>query len=450
MKTLFHVSILLCIVMLMCGCTGSSDEPPGDGRNNAAAGDWCAGHSVPESACTICNPELIPSFKAAGDWCAGHNLPESVCPDCGHGVSPPEASSELLAPGTRVRLSPPDLEAAVGVETGAVTGGGPAYEVECTARLDYDRNHFAEVRTPLSGVVREVLVDLGQHVYEGQPLFALDSPEVAHLQGDLRTARERTRVARSEHERQLELNRLGIAPARDLDLALQDLEAAEAEEAATRASLIVAGGVEGDAQGRCIVRAPMAGEVVARPAVLGMLAKDDTVLASIADTTRLWALLDIPESHGPAVRLGARVRLIADGAAQPIIGRLSWLASSVDVHTRTVAARAELRNPGGLLRAQQFVRATVTVDDSETGLKVPRAALQEVDSESVVFVRLERGIYEPRQVTPGNRDGESIEVSGRLEVGELVVTTGSFLLKTELERDDIGAGCCEIVVPTEA
>lgn len=44
--------------------------------------DWCAGHEVPESKCTICNPELIPQFKEAGDWCAGHGLPESVCPPC--------------------------------------------------------------------------------------------------------------------------------------------------------------------------------------------------------------------------------------------------------------------------------------------------------------------------------------------------------------------------------
>ncbi len=44
--------------------------------------DWCGGHNVPESKCTICNPKLIPQFKASGDWCAEHGLPESVCPSC--------------------------------------------------------------------------------------------------------------------------------------------------------------------------------------------------------------------------------------------------------------------------------------------------------------------------------------------------------------------------------
>ncbi len=87
------------------------------------------------------------------------------------------------------------------------------------------------------------------------------------------------------------------------------------------------------------------------------------------------------------------------------------------------------------------------IDVSEFGVAVPRAAVQEVDSQSVVFVRLERGLYEPRQVETGHSSGTQVEVFGNITAGEKVVTTGSFLLKTELERDDIGAGCCEVAPP---
>lgn len=44
--------------------------------------DWCGEHGVPESACTRCNPDLIPAFQATGDWCAEHGLPESQCLKC--------------------------------------------------------------------------------------------------------------------------------------------------------------------------------------------------------------------------------------------------------------------------------------------------------------------------------------------------------------------------------
>jgi cobalt-zinc-cadmium efflux system membrane fusion protein len=75
---------------------------------------------------------------------------------------------------------------------------------------------------------------------------------------------------------------------------------------------------------------------------------------------------------------------------------------------------------------------------------VPRDALQRLDDGWVVFVRVEAGLYEPRAVDRGASIGDRVEVNGPIEAGEPVVTTGAFLLKTELRRDAIGAGCCEI------
>lgn len=413
----------------------------------AKVGDWCAGHNVPESACTICNPELIDRFVAAGDWCAEHQLPESVCPLCGQGVAEPTQSAASVQPGTRVRLARPDLENSVGIRTEPAAGASVPKEIECTARITFDRNRLAEVRAPVAGVVREVLVDLGEYVVDNQAILVLESPDVARLQGELRAARERSKVARFDQDRQAELHRLGIVSVRRLDLASEHLEAAEADAAAARAALSVAGGVDGDDHGRCVLRAPIAGTVVERPAVLGTLAKDDTNLTTIADTSHMWALLDVPEAHATALQTGQTVRLVVDGIDTPIFGRLNWVAATIDVHSRTVAARAELTNDRGTLRAGQYARAAVIIESAESGVAVPRAALQNVASQSVVFVRLERGLYEPRLVETGNTSNALVAVSGQLRAGEPVVTTGSFLLKTELERDDIGAGCCEVAPP---
>ena len=75
----------------------SIDDQPGHSEHEetismtaAPVADWCAGHGVPESQCTICNPELAAQYRDSGDWCLEHSLPESVCPLCGHGVAPPE------------------------------------------------------------------------------------------------------------------------------------------------------------------------------------------------------------------------------------------------------------------------------------------------------------------------------------------------------------------------
>lgn len=70
-------------------------EPPAEAgspsRGNAA--DWCGGHGVPESMCTVCNPSLVDRFQREGDWCQEHGFPESVCPEC-NPMQPPADSGE--------------------------------------------------------------------------------------------------------------------------------------------------------------------------------------------------------------------------------------------------------------------------------------------------------------------------------------------------------------------
>jgi cobalt-zinc-cadmium efflux system membrane fusion protein len=62
----------------------------------------------------------------------------------------------------------------------------------------------------------------------------------------------------------------------------------------------------------------------------------------------------------------------------------------------------------------------------------------------VVFVRQSDLLFEPRKVHLGEEAGSYWVVESGLKPGETVVTTGSFLLKTEILKGSIGAGCCEV------
>jgi cobalt-zinc-cadmium efflux system membrane fusion protein len=126
-------------------------------------------------------------------------------------------------------------------------------------------------------------------------------------------------------------------------------------------------------------------------------------------------------------------------------GSITWIASEVDAKTRTVAARAEVANRENLLRSEQFARATIRVAEGGDALVVPREAVQRLGDDWVVFVRTGDGLYEPRLVSLGRSDRERIEVSDGVRDGDAVVTEGAFLLKTELSRESIGAGCCEVL-----
>lgn len=436
------------LLALACGAPDAPEpaEPAEAEATGHPADDWCWEHGVPESACTICNPELIPEYKAKDDWCAPHDLPESVCHLCGHGVEPPSGGPQAdVHAGTRIRFRSGEVEALAGIETAPaghamMTGGVPA-----TASIGFHGDRFAEIRAPAGAVVRSLEVDLGQRVARGDTLAVLDSAEVGELRAELDASRERERSAQADLDRQRELRQAGIASERQVDQASREQEAASSAVRAALAALATLGASPEGAGARFSLRAPIAGEVIRRPAVLGSAVSATDLLVVLAGPEIMWANLALREADAAAVSVGDGVEVEIDGIADGVFqGIITWTSAEVDPITRTVAARAELPNPEGRLRGNQFGRARVLTQKTARGVVVPRDALQRLDDGWVVFVRLEQGLYEPRAVDRGESFGDRVQVSGPVRAGESVVTTGAFLLKTELRRDAIGAGCCEI------
>ena len=127
---------------------------------------------------------------------------------------------------------------------------------------------------------------------------------------------------------------------------------------------------------------------------------------------------------------------------QEFSGKIDYIAPEIDRHTRTAKARVKLENPDGLLRANLFVRARIALGPKYTQVLVPRSALQLAKGAELVFVELEPGSYETRRVHSVSGNGELIALADGVAPGERVVTAGSFLLKTETLKGEIGAGCC--------
>lgn len=427
------------------GHEGHGHKPEGASRVGDPA-DWCGGHGLPESMCTICNPELTQKFKDAGDWCAAHNLPESACPKCNPMTPPPKkgevkGTSGALEPGTTIKLKAPAHEAMAGITTEVVRASSSAQApLEVIAQVAFNRNQMAQVRSPVAGIIRSVSVDLGEVVKRGQPLFELESVAVSDLQARRQGVRERVESARADLKRQEALRKEQINAQRQVELSRQELELAQSELSAIDQSLRLSGAAGG--RGRFVVSAPIDGTIIAREAILGMSAEGS--LAQIAQLETMWAMLELPETDAHLARLGMPITLeVAGLEGQPFDGLLTWISPAVNPRTRTVSARAEIKNPLGKLRDGQFARAKLALKPPSGVVSVPGESLQQFKSASVVFVRTAEADYRPVEVALWRREEATAWVSGSLKPGEHVVTTGAFLLRTELDRSGIGAGCCE-------
>src|SRR5690606_15288104 len=248
--------------------------------------------------------------------------------------------------------------------------------VECTARIAFDGDKVADVRAILPGVVRRVRASLGDKVERGAPLFDLESTRVGEIQGALQTAEQRVRTAEANLARQRELLENEIASVRQVEVAEQELAAARSEAKTAEAALRMAGAARAAPSGRYTLTSPIAGTLVRRPAVVGVLATESTSLATVADTSVMWALCDVPERDASRVALKQHVTVQVDGAdLPPLQGEITWIAAEVDPRTRTITARAEVPNPDGHLRANQFATARIETGTARAAVTVPRAAV---------------------------------------------------------------------------
>ena len=421
---------------------------------SAAAAEGLCEHGVLAELCPKCNPGLATVYQANGDWCAEHQMPESFCPICNPGAKgrpvegapakKPESGSGSKAPtdGMKVRLQSEAIIAGAGIVTVKAVKAPAKTAARFPARVVYDATRTAEVTASAGGVLRSVAVDIGAKVKAGDVLATLDSADVGGDRSKLSAAYRRVKAAKDRLERVTKLEQDGIVARKERVEAELALDEANADAAALAAELGVSGASKGSGAGYSITT-PLSGIVTRRSALVGKLVGDQETLFQIVDPSVLWAELDIPETEAAKVETGAEVVLkFAALPADAFSGVVATVLPEVDPHTRTVTARVSVENPLLRLRANMFGEAAVLGDAPPEGTTIPRAAIQTVDRQRFVFVRKEPLLYEVRHVTVASKDGEAALIGSGLQAGEEVVTTGSFLLKTETLKDSIGAGCC--------
>jgi cobalt-zinc-cadmium efflux system membrane fusion protein len=326
--------------------------------------------------------------------------------------------------------------------------------VECNAVLQYDGNHFARLAPQVGGLIQSVAKDLGDEVERGEVLAEILSPAFGAAKAVYLQTLASEALWTKNHAREKDLMNRGVATESDLLEAETNL--AESRIAKSRAEQELMGlGLSadqiaevvrtGDTTSKYQVTAPFTGIVVERQASVGELSDPSTPLFAVADLTRMWARLDVYEMDLQEVQADQPVVLHIEGLpGEAVAGRITWVSSHLDPRTRTLEARAEMDNPDGALRANMFAKAVVTVRDSEPTVVVPRAAVQWEGCWNVVFVKDSSTTFHPVKVHLGPAAGSMVEVKRGLSGGETVVTQGSFLLKTEILKGSIGAGCCEV------
>ncbi|MBM4107976.1 MAG: efflux RND transporter periplasmic adaptor subunit [Phycisphaerae bacterium] len=299
----------------------------------------------------------------------------------------------------------------IGVRIAPVTAGPVSRTLRTVGTVAYDETALRDVTTKVGGWIESIKVDsIGRAVAGGEPLLELYSPEIVAAQEEYLIALRSPGNTALIDAARTRLEYLDMTPDQLRDLA---------ETGVARKTLAV--------------RSPFAGIVVERSAYAGARTEPGTPLYRLADLSRVWVMVSLYEYQLPFVRPDQPATMsLPYFPGREFEGRVAFVYPYLDPKTRQASARLEFENAEGLLKPGMF--AGVRLSSTTEGVRTlaPREAVLDTGARTVAFVSLGEGRFEPRTVRTGMAtDDGRVEVLEGLAPGEMVVTSGQFLLDSE-------------------
>lgn len=465
--------------------------------------DWCEEHAVPESICVECDPTLM-SIGPDYGWCPDHGVHNCTLdhPDVAHLKQLP-SEEELVADlhraarafaidprkqnnsacdiyKTRIQFASVEAAQQAGVDVELVERQPIVESVFGNGEIVYDPTLKTSLASRVPGSVWKVFKNVGDTVAEGDVLAIVDASKV----GDLKTALLRS-LAEEKLQKQnvsrLSAARNAIAGSRILDaeaaLAKAQADVLSAEQSLRNLGLPVRVdhlrgksdqqvlaelrllGIPQSVRGQINpqnatanllpIRSPMNGTVIERSATSGEVVDSSRLLFQVADTRQMWLQLSVPLEHLDQLAIGQHIRFIPDGSRRVVEGKLDWVSTSADKETRLVEVRAVLANTDGRLRNETFGMGEIILREEPNAIVIPTGASHWEGCCQVVFVRDKKYFESPdsfkvfhvRSVRLGAVNGDITEVISGVLPGEVIATSGSDVLKAQLLKNNLGAGC---------
>ena len=310
-------------------------------------------------------------------------------------------------PGT-VRVDPARRQL-IGITTGRVKRKKLRISIRAAGNITYDETRLTDVALKFDGWIGELYADaIGKPVKKGRPLFSVYSPELLSAQEEYLETLKRGlggRMREAAHRR----------------LHLWDIS--EAQIDALKHS--------GKAREHMPIPAPANGVVIEKQIVAGSAFRAGQRLLRIADLSRVWVEARVYDYELPLVKVGMEAKVILPELQdREFKARVDFIYPFMEGDTRTARVRLALDNSDGFLRPDMYAHVHLKARLGKR-LVVPESAVVYSGRSRVVFLDLGDGRLAPRRIRTGRRNRKWIEVLEGLEEGDIVVTSGNFLIAAE-------------------
>lgn len=276
------------------------------------------------------------------------------------------------------------------------------------------------ITAEVAGKVKEIKFKSGDQVKKGTVILV---QEAGNEQAQLNAAEARLRLAKSNHQRLVELRKRNTVSQSELDTAIQQMESALGDVGDLKAT------VE-----KKLVRAPFDGRLGIRQVDLGQDLQVGGEIVSLQATNTVRVNFPVPQFWLVQMDRGLVVDVsVGDGSDATITGEITAIGAEINTSTRNAIVQSYLNNEKNQLIPGMAVEAKVTLSDPQEVLAVPATAVIYASFGDTVFViepGEQEGSFKARQqfVRLGKSRGDFIEIVDGLKAGDVVASSGAFKL----------------------
>ena len=331
-----------------------------------------------------------------------------------------------------------------------------------TGEVALNETTTAHISPRTAGLIESVAVDLGARVTAGDTLLTLASVELGKVQAEYERNRILSALSEKIFARESKLWAQKVGSEQEVMDAQMTFEQYRADLTVSEHTLRALGLTEADlaglrtpspggSAGRLPVRAPMAGTVIEKHAARGEMAEPGKDLMVLSDLTTVWVWADV-QSRDLARLLAADQRgavavevTVTAFPGQPFKGVLDYVGATMNEQTRTVKVRATVNNAELRLRPGMFCEVAIALGQgpAEAILAVPQTAVFSDAGQDFVFLHWKDDFFVRQDVRKGREFFGMVELLNGLQAGDTIVTDGAFLLKSDVLREKMGAGCAD-------
>ncbi|MGI5824047.1 MAG: efflux RND transporter periplasmic adaptor subunit [Bacillota bacterium] len=310
----------------------------------------------------------------------------------------------------------------VAVETTAVQMG--TIEETTTLKGSLEGGKEVDVSPQTSGTVQYIGVAVGDYVYAGQTICAIDNSNyqanLVQAQANYNAALANANNAKSTLSKMQALYAEGAVSKQQVEQAQLAVDTSGVDAAAAQ--------VQAAQQQikNCTVSAPISGQVAAVNVQQGGMASTGGPVVRLVTVDDVKIKANVTESNINSVQQGKTLNVKIEAASEyDFVGKITSVAPAADPQTNTYPVEITISNASGLLKPGMFAEAELVTKQSKNVLIVPAEA---VNTDNCVYVLQPDNTVKKVEVEVGISNENYVEILSGLEIGEVIVTTGQHLL----------------------